>query len=167
MSKAPLVYADIASEKQSGRFWEKVDIRGENECWPWKATLVSKGYGGIAIYQYLRYAHRVAWMYANRADEPVGKVVMHSCDNMACCNPAHLSVGTVADNSRDMIRKNRGWQPSLRGEDHPMVKLTEKQVIDIRSALDSGATVTELAGKYGVSTTNIKAIRSRKIWRHI
>lgn len=166
-SNAPLKYCDVDKESVVGRFWEKVDIRGDDECWPWIATKVSKGYGVLNIYQYPRYAHRLAWMYANKADEPVGKVVMHSCDNPACCNPGHLSVGTVGDNSRDMVRKNRGWTPSLRGENHPMVKLTEKQVIDIRSALDSGSTTAELAGKYGVSVSHIRVIKRREAWRHI
>ena len=106
-------------------------------------------------------------MYANNADEPVGLVVMHSCDNRVCCNPRHLSVGTHSDNSQDMVRKNRAWKPNVRGEDHHMAKLTEKQVIDIRSALDSGEIATELAGKYGVSAAHIRKIGRRANWRHI
>lgn len=167
MNKAPLKYKDIEDATVSSRFWEKVDVRGEDECWPWMAATISAGYGAISVYQYARYAHRVAWMYANKADEPVGKVVMHSCDNRVCCNPRHLSAGTHSDNSQDMVRKNRAWKPTVRGEDHPMAKLTEKQVIDIRSALDSGETATELAGKYGVSAAYIRRIGRRKNWRHI
>jgi hypothetical protein len=44
-------------------------------------------------------------------------VVMHSCDNPPCCNPAHLSAGTVRDNALDMIAKGRANPP--RGELHP------------------------------------------------
>ena len=35
-------------------------------------------------------------------------VVMHTCDNPACCNPLHLRLGTTADNVADKWAKGRG-----------------------------------------------------------
>ena len=34
-------------------------------------------------------------------------LVLHSCDNRACINPAHLYVGTAAQNTADMLERNR------------------------------------------------------------
>lgn len=34
-------------------------------------------------------------------------MVRHSCDNPPCCNPAHLLVGTAAQNAQDMAERGR------------------------------------------------------------
>lgn len=36
-----------------------------------------------------------------------GFIVMHKCDNRACFNPKHLSIGTSSDNTIDCLKKNR------------------------------------------------------------
>lgn len=56
-------------------------------------------------------AHRAAWMLAN-GDIPAGMHVLHHCDNPACVNVAHLFLGTMLDNVRDMIAKGRDRNPA-------------------------------------------------------
>ena len=53
---------------------------------------------------------------------------------------------------------------NMKGENHSMVKLTEKQVLAIRA---SKSTQKILAAEYGVSPSTISMIKSRKRWKHI
>lgn len=85
---------------------------GPDGCWPWRGARNARGYGRV-YYAAGRYvhAHRAAYEAA-RGPVPPGGILLHSCDNPPCCNPAHLSVGTRADNSADMAAKGRGRQAS-------------------------------------------------------
>lgn len=51
-------------------------------------------------------AHRLSWALVN-GDIPSGLVVRHRCDNPPCCNPAHLELGTDAENEADKARRGR------------------------------------------------------------
>lgn len=81
------------NEKRQRGFWDRVDRRGPDDCWPWKkfvAPEVGAGKGGYGIY--LRYlAHRVAYTLG-KGPIPPGRLVTHTCDCRICCNPAHLVV---------------------------------------------------------------------------
>jgi len=91
------------------RFWRKVDRRGPDECWPWTGGKTPCGYGLIRSsgHGHLRQTHRVSWILAN-GSIPRGMCVLHSCDNPPCCNPAHLWLGTHAENMADRDAKGRG-----------------------------------------------------------
>ena len=89
------------------RFWAKVDKRGPDECWPWLATLTTRGYGQFWFVTRPRRAHIVAWELANGQPFPEGMVGCHRCDNPPCVNPAHIWPGTRSENLLDAARKGR------------------------------------------------------------
>ena len=73
----------------AARFWSKVDVRTDSECWPWKGGLTS-GYGHFRIGQVVTYSHRVAYQLVV-GPAPWGEQQLdHLCRNRVCCNPAHM-----------------------------------------------------------------------------
>jgi hypothetical protein len=148
----------------SDLFWSFVDIRTENECWEWLGQKKLSGYGHFGIGDRFLRAHRVALILEGR-DLKSEQVVMHLCDNRACCNPKHLKAGSQKENLIDMRKKGRGVDPPIkRGENNSSAILTAEQVIVIRNSPLKGA---ELSKLFGVAQTTISSIKHRKIWKHV
>ena len=76
------------------------------ECIEWRGTRTRSGYGQKVIKGKRYRTHRLAYEWAN-GPIPKGMLVLHSCDNPACCNPNHLFLGTQSDNMRDCANKGR------------------------------------------------------------
>jgi len=98
------------------RFWEKVERREPDECWPWTASVDHRGYGkfGLSPAQQLEFglvtvqAHRMAFFLTyGRWPDPCA---LHGCDNPPCCNavnPEHIHEGTLEQNTQEMIARGR------------------------------------------------------------
>lgn len=88
------------------RIKENIEIDDLTGCWNWLAAKASHGYGTISYNHKNHRTHRLSYIIF------VGPItdnlsVLHKCDNVACCNPRHLFLGTQKDNIQDMILKGR------------------------------------------------------------
>ncbi len=92
--------------------------------------------------------------------------VLHTCDNPPCCNPAHLWLGTHADNMADMKAKGRLKGFGL-GSANSHAVLYEDDVQAIRQRLRSGERQQDIADAYGVVQTEISAIKTGRLWAHL
>jgi hypothetical protein len=164
MSPLPAISAKVAA-----RFWSKVDRSGGSDaCWPWIAGRFSNGYGAFRVGGRPHAAHRVALVLSGA--ELGGLAALHHCDNPPCCNPAHLFVGTLSDNARDMIAKGRGPSQnghSPKGERHGSAKLTEPDVRRIREQLAAGEPRIVIAATFAVSPAAVWLIERGRTWRHV
>jgi hypothetical protein len=85
-------------------FWKYV--KKKDSCWVWIGSRYSNGYGRCSVDGKRVSAHRFSYEL-HKGEIPNNYVVMHSCDNVRCVNPEHLSVGTQKDNIQDCKAKGR------------------------------------------------------------
>lgn len=127
------------------RFWGHVDRLSAAPCWTWTGPRNQKrhGYGRMAWYGRSRLAHHIAWMLEH-GPIPDGQILRHRCPgggNSSCVNPAHLALGTQADNARDIIEDGRHWSqtgswspkrrarpPGMRGDLRELVVILPRYV---------------------------------------
>lgn len=146
------------------KFWHFTNKRSTLECWPFLHCPDAKGYGRLTSNggQTVK-AHVFSWEIANSKKVQSGEFVCHSCDNPCCVNPHHLFLGNSLLNNRDRAKKGRN--ADINGEKHPMVKLTEEQVRQIRR-LYSGryGDLKRLGKQFGVTFQNIFRIVNNLTW---
>jgi hypothetical protein len=153
-AKMPALIVD-----RTAHFWTHVSRGEPDDCWNWTGFHVF-GYGRFWDGTRKVNAMRYAWIATNGPIE--GEMdVCHACDNRSCCNPAHLFLGTRADNLADMTQKKR----RAVGAKHGRSKLTLDQVNEIRERCAAGANQTHLGQEFGVDRVTIWKIHHGRLWR--
>lgn len=152
------------------RFWEKVDVRCDDECWPWTRARYRNGYGAFSVGGRHTTAHRVALVLSGGHIE-TGQVARHTCDNPPCCNPRHVVAGTQVQNMADCIERDRlrpggGKQKGRCGERSNASRITEevaKRVIELKA---EGISLSNIEKMTGVRKGNASVI-GRLTWLHL
>lgn len=143
--------------------WNRVKIRGHDECWLWIGSTMGDGYGQFNFRKARYISHRVAHSLADGDISEETPYILHSCDNPQCCNPRHLTAGTHTENMEDKMAKGR----QARGVSHARAKMSETDVHEIRWQHSHGLSMRALARAYGVCHSTIRTICRGLTWRHI
>jgi hypothetical protein len=149
-------------------FWSRVSIPRDvlTGCWMWTGDVSDRGYG-----LYRGGAHRVAFALVN-GPIPRGSHCLHRCEHLRprgdashrlCVNPAHLYLGSPADNSADMRRSGRIES----GERRYNARLTDAMVLELLRRRARGETLHALAREFGVSPSTVFAATKGPNWKHL
>ena len=146
---------DLITPEIIERFWSKVDIKQEDDCWTWQAGTFPSGYGAFKALGRQWRATRFSWSLNNKTIIDSDLVVCHRCDNPPCVNPNHLFAATQKDNQYDAIVKGR----------HTAAKLTEKEKEMIRKLYSNGdITQKELGNMFSVHQSVVSDIVNSKAY---
>lgn len=143
---------------------------GQGSCWPWTGDHNRNGYGRAKVggrKGKWRLATHLVWEREN-GPVPVGMQLLHRCDNPPCCNPAHLFLGTQADNVADCIAKGRARRGIFPGSMSNLASITEADALAIREAYARGGVYQrELGAMYGLQQSGVSAIITGRTWAHV
>jgi hypothetical protein len=110
------------TDTTADRYWQKVDRRGPDDCWPWLAALTASGHASFMFPlpdgKRGRLAHRYGWTL-HHGDIPGGKHIDHTCHDprvcdlgvacphRSCQNPAHMGLVNPTENTAVDRRRTR------------------------------------------------------------
>lgn len=146
-------------ERLIRRFFSKVDITNNWECWNWIRHIDTVGYGRFYIDGINDLAHRISFII-HYGEIQQNMQILHNCDNRKCVNPNHLFIGTNLDNVNDRVVKNRSYRP--KGELSPLSKLTKDQVIEIRERYKKEISISSLTKKFDIVTCLAKEFNVKR-----
>jgi hypothetical protein len=145
---------------RAAKSW-RVQVCGD--CWIWAGSYFASGYGRVGISMSTYKAHRVAYHLAcGPFDDAL--LVCHRCDVKQCVNPAHLFLGTHADNHTD--RNSKGRQAA--GERMGNAKIDDEQAICVMARLLTGReTQKTIASAFGISPGGVNKMWTGRTWLHL
>lgn len=160
------------NDRLKARFWPKVAVTAQNDCWNWIGAKDVAGYGRLGYWTEGKtipiLATHISLAIAGYP-RPKKGLALHSCDNPSCVNPAHLRWGSYAENAEDMLQRGRGVttnthqatmrRVAARGERHCCAKISNQQVAEI---IRDNRIHRLIAADYGISRAYVGELKSGK-----
>lgn len=136
---------------------DKYVIKQATGCWEWKGAKSAGGYGRLKVKGVAWMAHRYS-LFLHQGTLGQDTVVMHSCDNPSCINPAHLSEGTQKDNMADCKAKGRLGPRGTRHNVKPKVSASEARKATVLRHRALGWTRESIAKRFKLSPKWVAAV---------
>ena len=168
---------------EQGRIWRMARLSGSRTGGPstvtWLPTPTRAEKSSSADDGYLKvmfraqgprlqvYAHRIVWMVANRQQIPDAMEINHKDGNKRNPVPSNLELVTHAQNTLHSFRVLGQQVKEQRGERNTSSKLTEAQVLEIRSLCAGKMPQSQVAARFNVSQRTVSEIHLRKTWAHV
>lgn len=131
------------TESDIARFWSKIDIRGDNDCWLWQSNPIATA--AIFLQGSKIRAHRISY-YLDTGIDPLNIAISRTCGIVGCVNPRHLATGL------------QGGGRSI---------LTNDKVAQIRGLLKQGARPCVVARLFRVDSGIIFKIQGGSSWKKV
>lgn len=150
------------------RKWVNSKVGYKQLSIPSRAEYKNSGYYEVHIKRekkvYRCKSHRISWMYFNKSEIPDGMEINHINGIRSDNSPQNLEVVTQSENILHSFRI--GLAHGRPGEKHHLVKITEKDVRDIRLMYNNGGISQSKIGQiYGLSQTHIGRIIRQERWK--
>ncbi len=128
----------------------------ETGCINWKGSKFGNGYGRKWIDGKTVLVHRLVLESKIAGFLDSSYFACHTCDNPGCINPEHLVAGSAAENTGQMMGRDRKTprRKSIPGSG----KLSIQQLREIQTKYLSGTAKNHLAKEYGVQHETITKI---------
>lgn len=146
----------MAKAKEPVDVFKHIEMREPDQCWPWLGPFGGRSDERRPYFQASgkrTMAYRWVYELYHGVELERNQLLLHSCDNgnfpVGCCNPHHLRIGSVQDNSDDMVTRDRHGLPTT-------------VVRNIRQLLFEGKSQQHIAEIYGCSRETISAIATQR-----
>lgn len=151
----------------------RCSIDPDTGCWQWKGAMNDGKHPRFMLFDPERGEHRVvsgvqgALMLAGRCP-PKGKIGYRRCTSCSCMNPAHMSVGTKAEQGAFLRRTGRQRGDPRRAAVNTLNSRTHRSSLTdelVQWVRESDQPNTVVAHALGVSHNCISQIRRGLTWR--